>query len=215
MVEQTLTAQVNAGASQPIVYPVANELRHLLVSGGLPANTEATRAGYRWKTMTATPFAPIVVVPTTLANLEIVNNTVGYNLVVDTIFIWQLLGTAAAWQITPWAQVGAAVYSGNTALVIYSGNGTTAVTSSATSFLKTAITQTVVAAGWEPFPGSTSSWGTAAATPGGANIGNVAGRLVVPFGKALHVAGTGSVATASSVNVGASGYLVPITNSAQ
>lgn len=215
MVEQTLVGQQDASPSSayaPYVYPVTNEYRQQVVSGGLPPYTEMTRRGLRWKTMTATPFAPIVAVPTTLSNLEIVNNTTAYNLVVDTIFAWQLLGTAVVWEITPWAMVGPAVYSANTALVVYSGNGGTAYASATTTALKTAITQTVVANGWEVFPGSTTSWGLAAATPGGATIGQVDGRLIVPPGRALEVACTGSVATASSVHVGASGYLVAITN---
>lgn len=215
MVEQTLVGQQDASPSSayaPYVYPVTNEYRQQVVSGGLPPYTEMTRRGLRWKTFTATPFAPIVAYPTTLANLEVVNNTTAFNFVVDTLAAWQLLGTAVVWAINVWGSVGPAVYSGNTALVISSGNGGTAYASAATTALKTAITQTVVANGWEMFPGSGSQFGLAAATPGGGVIGQVDGRLIVPPGRSLYVAVTGSVATASSVQCLASGHLVAITN---
>lgn len=201
-------------APEPYVYGRTNELDQQLVSQGLPPYSEITRIGTRWKTMTVTPFAPIVAVPTTLANLEVANTVPGYCFVIDTIFAWQLLGTAVVWQITPWAEVAVSVFSGNTALVVASGNGTAQYASAATGTqLKTAITQTSVANGWEVFPGSTTSWGLAAATPGGATIGQVDGRLIVKNGFSVFVAVTGSVATASSVHCGVAGYLVPITNS--
>lgn len=213
-VAQTNQRRVGVGsAAEPYVFNRANEYDHALVSQGLPPYSEMVRVGTRWKTATATPFAPIVAVPTTLANLEIVNNTSAFCFVVDTIYAWQLLGTAVVWEITPWAQVGVAVYSGNTALVLASANGQNQYASTTTTPLKTAITQTVVANGWEVFPGSTTAWGLAAATPGGAVIGQVDGRLIVKPGQSLNVACTGSVATASSVVVGASGFLVAITNS--
>ena len=212
MVEQTLTAQVNAGASQPIVYPVANEYRQLIVAGGLPPYAEMTRQGVRWKTFTATPFAPIAAYPTTLANLEVVNNTVAYNFVVDTIFGFLLVGAATTYAMSVWGSVGPAVYSGNTALVIASADGGTAYASATTTPLKTAITQTVVANGWEVFPGGTTNFAVSSAIPGGHTVGDVNGRLVVKPGASLYVCYTGSVATASAAQVGASGYLVAITN---
>lgn len=173
---------------------------------------ESTRRGARWKVRTATLFAPIVAMPSTLANLEVVNNRFGYVMVVDTIFSMQVLGTAVVWAHTPWAAVGAKVYSGNTALVGYSGNNSSPVTSGTSSSFQTAITQTVVESGWEVFPGSTMNFGLAAATPGGANVGMVDGRLVVPYGASLYVAVTGSVATASSMHCGASFHWKIATN---
>lgn len=178
---------------------------NLLVSQGLAPYAQITREGEMWSTQIATPIAPIVAVPTTLANLEIHNNGQRY-LIVDTIWSWQLLGTAVVWSHTPWACVGATVYSANTALVIGGGNGST-YTSATTSEVRTAITQTMVANGWRTFPGSTMNFGLAAATPGGANVGVVEGRLVVPPGRSLFVSVTGSVATASSMHVGASWFM--------
>lgn len=190
----------------------ATERKSLFVTQDLPPYAELTRQGRRWKVQTATAFAAIVGAPSTLANLEIKNNHATMSLIVDTIWSWQLVGTAVVWSHTPWAQVGVAVQSAVTGLVVYSGNGGTAYTSTASSPLVTAITQTVVANGWEVFPGNTMNFGLAAATPGGANVGQVDGRLVVPPGKALHVAVSGSVNTASAFQCGASGFLATVTN---
>jgi len=173
---------------------------------------EATRRGYRYKVRTATAFAGIVGVPSTLANLEVVNNRLGYVMVVDTIFSWQLLGTAVVWAHTPWAAVGAKVYAANTALVVYSANGSDSITSGAGTDVQTAITQTVVESGWEVFPGSTMNFGLAAATPGGPNVGQVDGRLVVPYGKSLYIAVSASVNTASAFQCGGSFHWAAVTN---
>ena len=126
---------------------------NLLVSGGLPPYGKIARDGEMWSTMIATPIAAIVALPTTLANLEIHNNGQRY-MHVDTIWSWQLVGTAVAWAHTAWACVGQPVYSANTGLVIGGGNGDT-YTSATTSEVRTAITQTMVANGWRVFPGET------------------------------------------------------------
>lgn len=186
-----------------------NQARELLVAQGLPPGARHTMNGARWGTRITTPIAPIVVFPTTLANLEVKNNHDTKYMFVDTIYVWQLLGTAATQVHTPWAQVGAAVQSSITGLVVANtGDPTLTYTSAAGKDALTAITQTVVANGWECFPGGTAVFATAAATPGGAVVSEVGGRLVVPPGKALHVAATGSLATASSIIVGATWYLV-------
>ena len=187
-----------------------DNLGNLLVSGGLPPYTEITQLGAGWSTKTATAFAAVVTMPLTVANLEVVNNSAQKSMVIDTIFSWQLLGTAVAWAHTVWAQVGAKVYSANTALVIGSANGLPTYTSAVGSEAATAITQTVVATEWRVFPGSSAQAGTAAATPFGANVGQVDGRLIVPPGKALHVAVSASVTTASAFQCGASWFLVDL-----
>ena len=214
MVNETLyTHRIRGGASDgQYAYPETNEIQDSLVSQNLLPSTMATLNGDRWKVRTATLFAPIVAMPSTLANLEIVNNRAGYVLEIDTIWSMQILGTAVVWSHTPWAAVGLKVYAANTALVVYSANGAPSITSAADSIIQTAITQTVVESGWEVFPGSTMNFGLAAATPGGANVGQVDGRLVVPYGKSLYVAVTGSVATASSMQCGASGRWAALTN---
>ena len=190
----------------------ANQLRHLFTVQGLPAHTEVTRRGVRWKVATATAFTPEVVQPATVAKLEIKNQHASLSLVIDTIWSWQLLGTAVVWAHTPWAQVGTPVVAADTALVVYYSNKVASVASAAGTTLRTAIGQTVVANGWECFPGSTMNFGLAAATPGGANIGQVDGRLIVPPGLALHVTVTASVATATSMHCGASGSFALLTN---
>lgn len=179
---------------------------NLLVAKGNADYSKIAREGDMWSTMIATSIAAIVALPTTLANLEINNHGQRY-MVVDTIWSWQLLGTAVVWSHTPWACVGEQVYSANTALVIGGAKGDT-YTSATTSEVRTAITQTVVANGWRTFPGSTMNFGLAAATPGGANVGDVNGRLVVPPGRSLYVSVTGSVNTASAFHVGASWFMV-------
>lgn len=172
--------------------------------------TELTRRGEGWSVQTATPFAGITALPTTTAKLEIKNNHASKYMEVDTIWAWQLLGTAVVWEVTPWAQVGNAVVSAVTALVVYNAAAVQPYTSVLGSDAVTAIDQTVVANGWRPFPGATTSWGLAAATPGGATVGQVDGRLVVPPGRALHVTVTSSVNTASALHCGASWYLVDL-----
>lgn len=214
MANETLFTHRQRGGTNDgqYVLPVTNERGEALISDGLPRHTEYTRLGARWKVATATAFAAVVALPTTTAPLEIKNNKLGYVMVVDTIWSWQLLGTAVVWGHTPWAQVGAAVVSANTALVEYSANGGDAVTSALTADAVCAINQTVVANGWETFPGATMNFGLAAATPGGVCIGEVAGRLVVPYGKSLHVAVSASITTASAFQCGASWFWAPITN---
>lgn len=198
-------------ATGAAVAVAANEQSELLIAGGLPPYTELTRKGDHWAVATATPFAAVVALPTTTAKLELKNNHTRA-MVIDTIWSWQLLGTAVVWSHTPWAQVGAAVVSAPAALVVYSGNGGQSYTGAATSLIVPAVDQTVVAAGWQVFPGSTMNFGLAAATPGGANVGQVDGRLVVPPGKSLHVTVSGSVNTASAFHCGATGFWADITN---
>lgn len=199
----------NAGVETAIK---ANEAGSLFTANyGFPYE-ESVREGQMYSVQTATPFAGIVALPTTLAKLEIANNHASLSMVIDTIWSWQLLGTAVVWGHTPWAQVGTKVVSANTALVIYSANGGTSITSAAGTAAQTAVDQTVVANGWRVFPGSTMNFGLAAATPGGANVGQVDGRLIVPPGKSLHVAVTASVNTASAFHCGASWAWRSITN---
>lgn len=200
---------LNSGSDFPIA---VNENNDQMVAQGMPPYADLTRRGVRFKVATATPFTPEVVLPTTVAKLEVKNQFLNQVLVIDTIWSWQLLGTAVVWSHTPWAQVGAPVVAADTALVVYYSNKVSPVASAAGTQLRTAINQTVVANGWECFPGSTMNFGLAAATPGGANVGQVDGRLIVPPSLSVHLTVTASVATASSIHCGVSGYVLPITN---
>lgn len=179
-----------------------NDHGDLLVASGLPPFESLARAGNTWSVATATAFAAVVTKPLTVAPLEIVNNSGDQYMTINHIWSWQLLGTAVVWAHTIWAQVGAAVYSANAALVFYSGTGESK-TSSTTTNARTAINQTVVENGWQTFPGATMPSSLAAATPAGACVGNVEGKLVVPPGRALHLAVSASVTTASAFQCGA------------
>ena len=181
---------------------------NLLASQGLPQYTEATRIGGGYHVMTATPFAPAAAVPTTTCKLEIFNNGSGSganSLVIDTLYAFQLLGTAATQTYAIWAQVYTKAAPTNTALTIASDSGRPDITSG--SSIITAVDTTVVAHGWRPW-GNVQAWGTAAATPGNSWHAEVNGRLVVPPGAALCLSVVGSLATASTFHVGASWYNV-------
>lgn len=207
--ETKTLAEVASGTNEGQSLQVKqNAERELLIAGGLPPHAEHTSRGERFTVQTATPFAPITALPTTLAKLEIKNNHATKSMIIDTIWSWQLLGTAVVWSHTPWAQVGNAVVAAVTALTVYNSNGDAGYASALGLDAITAVDQTVVARGWQVFPGSTMNFGLAAATPGGANVAQVDGRLVVPPGKALHICVSGSVATASSMHCGAAWYLV-------
>ena len=188
-----------------------NEQNDLFIAQGAPPYTDLARRGRGWSVVTATPFAPQVVLPATIAKLEVKNGHATQLMVIDRVWAWQLLGTAAAQAYAVFAQVGAAVQSAITGLVVYSANGSSKYTSVAGSPAEVAIDQTVVANGWQPF-GAVQAWGTAAATPGPANVGEVEGRLVVEPGMAVHVTVTGSLATASSFHCGVSWYFLGLTN---
>ena len=204
-IDTILRAVRKGGSASGQDFPLSsNENNDLMIAQGMPNYTEVARRGDLWTVQTSTAFAAVVALPTTTAKLEIKNNTANRMMVIDTIWSWQLLGTAVVWGHTPWAQVGTAVTSSVASLVVYPSNGATGYTSVAGSAAVTAIDQTVVANGWKVFPGSTMNFGLAAATPGGACVGQVDGRLVVPPGKALHVTVTGSVNTASAFHCGAS-----------
>lgn len=191
----------------------SNENNDLLVAQGLPPYTDLTRRGLRWKVKTATAFTNLVVLPTTLANLEIKNNTTNSSMVIDTIWGWQIIGSAVAEGYAIFAQVGAAVIGSIDTLVVYSANGRPSYTSGVSAPVSTDTEQTVAANGWEQFPGSTATKALNAATPGAGLVGQVDGRLIVPPGKALHIAVTGSVATATGWHAGAAWYMLPsLTN---
>ncbi len=145
--------------------------------------------------------------PTTTTALEIFNNTTGQSavaLVIEDIFAFQLLSTAAVQTYGVWAMVTTQkVAPTNTALSIFSQSGLPLQATTAASRIITAVNTTVVANGWRPY-GVVQAWGLAAATPGNALVGPVDGRLIVPPLCSLCVTVVGSIATASSFTCGAS-----------
>ncbi len=182
---------------------------------GNPPYTEITRQGNGWNVQTATAFTPVAAVPTTTAALEIFNNTAGNSsitLVIDSIFAFQLLSTAAVQTYGTWAMVTTQKAApSNTALDIFSQSGRPKYTTTAASRVISAINTTVVANGWRPY-GPVAPFSLAAATPGSSFVGEVSGRLLVPPGCSLAVTVAGSVATASSFQVGVSWYELSLTN---
>lgn len=204
------TRRGGAGAGTTVPFE-ANEQNEQIVAAGLLPFTEMTRRARGFVVQTATPFAAIVGLPTTLAKLELKNGHPTRSMVIEGIWSWQLLGTAVVWSHTPWAQVGTAVVSAVAALLVADGKGNS-YTGAAGAAVVPAVDQTVVANGWRAFRGATMNFGLAAATPGGLCYGEVDGALIVPPGKSLHVAVSGSVNTASAFHCGAAGYFADITN---
>ena len=192
-----------------------NESRELLTAQGLPPYTEMSRLGNGW-TLLSAAFTTVAAVPSTTAAQEIFNNTAGpgaMTLVVADLFAFQLLSTAAAQTYGIWAQVTTQKAAPtNGAQTFFSVSGRQSWASVAGGPLLTAAGTTVVANGWRPF-GSVQAWGTAAATPGNAWNAPVDGKLIVPPGCSLCLTVAGSIATASSFQVGVQFYMVPITAS--
>lgn len=190
----------------------SNESHELLVSIGLPPYTEMTRLGNGWSMQTATLFAPLVAIPTTVAALEIYNNMAAASLIVEDLFAAQVLATAAAQTYAIFACVSTKKDKpANTALDIFSSNGRPKLSTTAASRIIAGVGTTVVANGWRPW-GNPQSWGTATATPGNAWSADVHGRLIVPPGCALLLHIMGALATASTFQVGASWYEATVTN---
>lgn len=208
-----LLGRRKSGTGEGLDYPVySNEASELLVSQGLPKWTEMTRQNNGWNVMTSTAFAPLAAVPTTTAALEIHNPSSSSNkMVVADLYAFQLLSTAATQTYAIWAMVTVTKAAPTAAaLTIASRSGEAAVTGATGSFVVPAVGTTVVANGWRPY-GPVQAWGTAAATPGNSLVADVEGALIVPPGCSLCVTVVGSIATASSFQVGAGFYMAPLT----
>ena len=177
----------------------ANAQRNLLVAAGNPEYLETRRRGEGWTVQLATASEALVVLPTTLAHLELHNN--GTRLaVVSDLHLWRVLGTAVGVGEHLWVQVTTKAIPTLGALVLYSMSGKTAITPTVTSEIVTGIDTTVVADGWMPYGLGTGY--LAAATPGaGANI-PVNGKLIIPPGCSLCLAIGSSVNTASTFHCG-------------
>lgn len=176
----------------------------------LPEYAEASRAGNGWQVQTATLFAPLVAIPTTVAALEIYNQpTSGVALLIDTLYAMQVLSTAATQTYAIFAQVYTKAAPTLSALTVYSASGRTAYTPTVGTPIVTGVGTTVVANGWRPW-GAAQAWGTAAATPGNAWHTEINGRILVPPGASLCLHVVGSLATASTFQVGASWYAAKI-----
>ncbi len=188
-------AMVNAGA---------DGLKNVLVAQGHAPYAELMRLGEGWTVQTATLFAPLVAVPTTVAALELFNNTTDRLMVVSELFADQILGTAATQTYAIYAMISTVkAVPTLTALVLNSLAGKALVTPTALSPAVTGVGTTVIANGWRPY-GAVQAWGTAAATPGNAWSVPVDGKLIIPAACSLCLHVVGSLATASTFQVGLS-----------
>jgi len=163
--------------NQPTSYS-ANEKSEQLVAQGLPPYTEMTRKGNGWQVMSVVAVAGLVVRPSTTAAFEIWNgNSVGgKSLIVDRMFWFNLVSTAAAEAFSGWAQVTAAKAAPSAgANVIVRGNSGKPYGGAVIAALGT----TVVDSGWFPW-GNTFGIVSGGTTPLGAIESRVEGRLVVP-----------------------------------
>jgi len=186
---------------------------NLLVAYGMPEGAELARRGdvsYQ-QVQTSTLFAPLVAVPTTAAALELwVNIGASRTMVVESLFADQILGTAAAQAYSIYACVSTqkAVPSLTALSVVYVNGESTAYASAVGSEVVTGVGTTVVANGWRPYGPPTGS-ALEAATPMHSWEAPINGRLVVRPGQSLQLHVVGSLATASSFQVGAQFYMVP------
>lgn len=159
-----------------------NELNEQLVAQGLPPYTEMTRKGKGWATMSVTAVAGLVVRPSTVCAFELWNgyNTGGPSLIIDRLFWFNLVTTAANEGWSGWAQVTAAKAAPSTASLAIRGSSGKAYNGSAIN----AIGTTVIDSGWFPWTDQQVSGG-AGVTPYGCATAKVEGRLIVPPGSSL------------------------------
>ena len=177
----------------------------------LPEYAEITRGGRGWSVQTATLFAPLVAIPTTVAILEVYNQpTSKMVMIIDTLFAVQVLATDVVQTFSIFAQVYTKAAPSLTALTIYSASGLAPYTPTVGTRVVTGVGTTVIANGWRPW-GPVQAWALAAATPVNAWHTEINGRLLVPPGASLQLHVAGSLATASSFQVGASWYEANIT----
>jgi hypothetical protein len=160
----------------------ANQLGEQFATMGLPPYTESVRKGTAWQTMAVTAVAGLVVRPSTTAALEIWNGyqPAGASLVIDRVFAFNLVTTAANEGFSVWAQVTTVKAAPSSAALAIRGNSGKAYGGS----VLTAINTTVTDSGWFPWTNGLVTSG-AGVTPYGCAIANVEGRLIVPPGCSL------------------------------
>jgi hypothetical protein len=177
--------------------------------GSAPPYAEMTRQGNVWNYISAA-FTPLTVIPTTTANSSVWNNTSSaMSMVILDLFVFHLLGTAAQHNIGVWACVSPpAAAPSLSALVVGSQSGRAPYTTTAGTRVVTVAQGTVVANGWRPY-GTPGPGVVSTALPGEAFSVEVNGKMVVPPGCTLSLACTDALATAASVQVGASWVELP------
>lgn len=156
----------------------ANEKSELLTAQGLPPYTEMTRKGNGWNVMNTSAIAALVVRPSTVAALEIFNGASagGASLIIDRLFYFPLVTTAANEGWAGWAMVTSTKSAPSTAsLAVGSASGHASYGGAVIA----AVGTTVVANGWIPWTEGLNQTG-AGVTPYGAATAKVEGRYVVP-----------------------------------
>jgi len=176
--------------------------KNFFVAAGAAPFSEITRAGGMYTVFSAAA-TPLVVFPSTLTILEVYNNSSGYVLDVIDLLGFHLLGTAVLHSVSLWGQVTINKAAPSTSSVVFGSNsGRAPITATAGSAFGAGAGTTVIANGWRPF-GNQSPGVVATATPGESWSAPVDGKLEVPYGSSLCVTAVDTVATASSVQVGA------------
>ncbi len=187
-----------------------------LYAQGNPPYTEVTRQGSGFNVSLASAAAPLNAIPTTVAGLEIFNNTAGNSavtLVIDSLFAFELASTNFVRSYAIWAMVTTQKVAPTlTALDIFSHSGRAKTTTTATSRIITGAGTTVVANGWRPW-GPVDVWGPAngGVVPGESLEANVGGRLIVPPNCSLCIHVAGALAT-GTFTMGASWYELAMSN---
>lgn len=176
--------------------------------GRQAAYTETCRNGNVWSLISSAG-TPLVVIPTATTILEIWNNTQNTLEVLD-LFLFHLLGTAALHNLSLWAEVTAPKVSPalQAATVVGSHSGKQPYTASLGTDLVPGLGTTVVSGGWRPY-GTPGPGVVSTALPGEAYGVPVDGKLLVPPRCSLAVTAVDALATASSVQVGATVNILP------
>lgn len=188
----------------------ADSTGNLLVTQGRPAYAEMSRLADGWTVQTTTLFAPLVAIPTTVAILEAHNN--GNRIaVVRDLFAMHVLATAAVQTHAIYAMVSTKkAIPTLTALAVNSLNGKELKTPTATSELVTGVGTAVIPNGWRPY-GNLQNFNLAAALPGESWSVPIDGKLTIPPGASLCLHMMGTLATASSFQMGFSFDWVSMT----
>ena len=182
-----------------------------IVNGRGAPFSEITRGGQVWNAISAAG-TPLVVIPTTLCIFELYNNSVDRVMEVLDLYLFHLLGTAVLHNQSIWAEVTGkkAAPSLASSIVIGSQSGKLPYTATAETDVVPGAGTTVVSGGWRPF-GTPGPGVVSTALPGEAFSVPVDGKLLVPPKCSLAITCVDALATASSVQVGASFNLRKMT----
>ena len=193
-VESIIRGAIRGGLTGHRVEASFNGLGDLLTAHGAPDYMEIRRRGNGYSTMATAAVAALVIRPTTVAALEIYNNSPTHTMVVDRLFSHNLVGVAnSAFGIYAMVTTLKAAPT-DAALAINSLSGKPIPT----KLVYTAASTTVVDNGWFPY----GEWGAnvTITTPGPTLNALICGRLLVPpsCSLCLHVVATTTGATFTS-----------------